>query len=406
MIRVHSLRVLVVAGFGLVGASAILAFVGCATAGSPDAPLAVIDAQAEPFDADASDGPTEAGRCAANDCVTYPSACSEATLCRADVVFDLRANLLGIWASGPNDVWTAGTLGTVIHYDGTAWHSVPTGRKETLHSLWGNGPGNVWLAGTNDFVLHSQASTSTSGVWEVYDAFDGMNQACPISGLWGSATGGIWGTLQCLNASSPFPTPTNTVLHSSGWQADGGPTWDLEYQTVTIARSYWDVHAVFGFGERDMWVGGSGGVLLRRRTVTPEIDSGVDETNPWFEVNSHAADTINSIGGSGPTDVWMVGDLGLIRHWNGTAIDSIDVPAGIPKVDFHGVWASSPDDVWIVGQDALLIHYDGVRFTRVPVGGLTTLLPTFRKVWKSETTQQLWVVGDGILLGVKTGAIQ
>ncbi|MDB4982102.1 MAG: hypothetical protein JWM82_2854 [Myxococcales bacterium] len=395
MIRLNSRLALAGSGFGLIAAPVILAFVGCASSLTvPDEAVAV-DSSHESPDASSTDGPTEAAHCPENDCVDYPEVCSVGTLCRADAAFDLRAKLLGIWATGPDDVWTAGTLGTVVHYDGTAWHSVPTGRKETLHSLWGKGPGDVWLGGTNDFVLHSQASTLVNGVWDVYDSWDGTNQACPMSGLWGSATQGVWGILQCLNYSSPFPTPTNTVLHSSTWQVDGGPNWELEYQSPTIARTTWDVHSVFGFGEQDIWVGGSGGVLFRR-TLNGE----------WVEVNSRASGTINSIGGSGPDDIWLVGDLGLIRHWNGTSMDSMDLPADIPKMGLEGVWASSPNDAWIVGEAALLIHYDGKRFTRVPVGGLHKPLPTFSKVWTSKTTQQIWVVGDGIIAGGKTNVLQ
>lgn len=404
MIRLPSLRMLVAAGLGLTSASLSLAFAGCATAAFPETVPPVFDAQ-RPSDTGVSDGDAEAGHCANDDCATYPLACSATTLCAAAATFDRRANLLGIWASGPSDVWAAGTLGTVVHYDGTTWSAVPTGRKETIRSLWGNGPANVWLAGTNDFVMHSQASTLKTGTWDVYDAFDGTNIACPISGLWGSATRGLWGTLQCLNYSSVFPTPTNTVLHSSGWQTDGGPTWESEYQSVSIASNTWQVNAIFGFGEQDLWVGGSGGIVFHRRGNTGG-DSGIDDTNQWAEINSRAAVGINSIGGSGPNDVWMVGDLGLVRHWNGASIDTIDVPDDIPKLDFHGIWGSSPTDVWIVGENALLVHFDGTRFTRIPVGGLTTILPTFRKVWKSDTTQQLWVVGDGILLGGNTGSIQ
>lgn len=395
-------RILVLAA--LSGASLAVGFVGCATEGTPESPPVVSPDAESGVDAAIGVDAAEAGRCAADDCTTYPLDCSASTLCSVQAGFDPRAELWGLWASGPSDVWAAGSLGAVVHYDGATWHSVPTGRKETFHSLWGDAPGRVWLASSNDFLLHAQPTTLTTGIWDVFDVYDGTNQACPVAGLWGSASKGVWGTLACLNYSSPFPTPTNAVLHSSAWLSDGGPSWDLEYQSPSIARMTWEVSSVFGFGDDDVWVGGTGGVLFRR--APPAVSDSGDDSPVWLEVNSRAATTINGIGGTSSNDVWLVGDLGLIRHWDGTTMTSLDLPDGIPQASLQGVWATSSNDIWIVGDGALLLHYDGTQFKRIPVGGLAAVIPTFHKVWASDTTQELWVVGDGVLLGGKTGTLR
>ena len=49
-----------------------------------------------------------------------------------------------------------------------------------------------------------------------------------------------------------------------------------------------------------------------------------------------------SVWGSGPNDVWMVGENGAILHWNGSKIESM------PKITakfLNGVWGSSANDV-------------------------------------------------------------
>ncbi len=257
MIRLPSLRMLVAAGLGLTSASLSLAFAGCATAAFPETVPPVFDAQ-RPSDTGVSDGDAEAGHCANDDCATYPLACSATTLCAAAATFDRRANLLGIWASGPSDVWAAGTLGTVVHYDGTTWSAVAHRAQGDHPIVVGQWPRERLARGTNDFVMHSQASTLKTGTWDVYDAFDGTNIACPISGLWGSATRGLWGTLQCLNYSSVFPTPTNTVLHSSGWQTDGGPTWEVRVSVRVHRQQYLA-------GECHLWLRRAGPVGRRER---------------------------------------------------------------------------------------------------------------------------------------------
>ncbi len=48
-------------------------------------------------------------------------------------------------------------------------------------------------------------------------------------------------------------------------------------------------------------------------------------------------------------DVWAVGEQGLVRHWDGTAISTVAIP-GVNDT-FVGVWASGPSDVWVVSDN-------------------------------------------------------
>jgi hypothetical protein len=80
------------------------------------------------------------------------------------------------------------------------------------------------------------------------------------------------------------------------------------------------------------------------------------------------AGRLNSVAGSGPNDVWAVGDAGLIEHWNGTGW-SVVASAGV-SANLRGVWADSANDAWIVGnsgasQQGFEEHWNGTAWTAV-----------------------------------------
>ena len=58
--------------------------------------------------------------------------------------------------------------------------------------------------------------------------------------------------------------------------------------------------------------------------------------------------------GSGPTNVWTVGDEGEALHWDGTTWSPTTLTTG------HGllsVWGAGPGDIWAFGEDG-----EGARF--------------------------------------------
>lgn len=65
------------------------------------------------------------------------------------VMFELRK----IWGSSPTDVWAVGQVGTILHYDGTTWTKHDSGTLSTLEGVWGTGPTDVFATG-GDTLLH------------------------------------------------------------------------------------------------------------------------------------------------------------------------------------------------------------------------------------------------------------
>jgi len=104
----------------------------------------------------------------------------------------------------------------------------------------------------------------------------------------------------------------------------------------------------------------------------------------WAPVDGGTTSYLNAAWGSGPNDVWAVGDQGAIQHWNGSAWSKSSIGSRGP---FLGVWGSGPSDIWMVGGS--IQHWNGS--TLAPADGGTTRL--LRGVWGSGP-QDVWSVGE------------
>jgi photosystem II stability/assembly factor-like uncharacterized protein len=60
-----------------------------------------------------------------------------------------------------------------------------------------------------------------------------------------------------------------------------------------------------------------------------------------------------AVGGGSASDIWVVGDKGLMLHYNGVWTD---VP-GVDSKNLYGMRFVSPTDAWAVGMQGTLLHY-------------------------------------------------
>ena len=62
-------------------------------------------------------------------------------------------NLHATWGSGASDVWEVGDLGTILHWDGSAWTRVSSGTTSTLSGVWVSEASDVWAVGGSGTIL-------------------------------------------------------------------------------------------------------------------------------------------------------------------------------------------------------------------------------------------------------------
>ena len=85
-------------------------------------------------------------------------------------------SMFKVWGTGPDDVFVVGRKGIVLHYDGSSWEQQLAGTTSDLISLWGTGPDEIVAVGgrSNGVIARYDGSSWTSetlsspglnGVW-------------------------------------------------------------------------------------------------------------------------------------------------------------------------------------------------------------------------------------------------
>lgn len=332
----------------------------------------------------------------AKDCEFFPSECTGDALC-PNGPFDTTDPALGLdWRTRVNviagrsasDVWIAGAVGTVAHFDGTTWTVSEVGTQTSQRAFW--------LAPAGELTI--------GGVDRIYSRdleFDGRADAGVSAGGW-----------------SRRPTPTIPSGFgrdlTAGWAAPGanaiwfGTTTDLwrlrlgtdsalEVQpgiaaSVCNAIPCKSMRGIHGASASTLFAVGDVGAAVRIQ--------GADGAQPTASpLNTQTWTGLAGVWASSDTDAWAVGGSGTIRHYTGNDLQwdaETDVPT---SENLNGVWGASPTDVWAVGNAGVVLHYDGTSWSRVKVAGLGSRRPDLYSVW-SPGPGHVWIGGQGIVLAL------
>jgi hypothetical protein len=60
--------------------------------------------------------------------------------------------LSGVWGTSATNVFVVGTGGTILHYDGTRWESMPTPSASILFAITGTSSGDAYAVGENGLI--------------------------------------------------------------------------------------------------------------------------------------------------------------------------------------------------------------------------------------------------------------
>jgi hypothetical protein len=92
--------------------------------------------------------------------------------------------------------------------------------------------------------------------------------------------------------------------------------------------------------------------------------------------------------GTSPTNVYAVGDVGTLLHYDGTGWTQIPSGTGTALND---VWGFSANDVFAVGDFGTMLYFDGSTWT--PVNG-----PSGHIVFAYGIGNQLYVASSSLLI--------
>lgn len=189
---------------------------------------------------------------------------------------------------------------------------------------------------------------------------------------------------------------------------DGGPEADGDAADAAPAPLEWTpvlegldgaLLAIWGTSERDIWTVGGPLGNSGFESLVMRFDG-----NVWKRVKPGGAETYWWVHGTGPNDVWLVGEKGRITHWDGTKLE--ERTSGTTATLF-GVWAAAPDDAWAVGgmpedpngANDVVLHWDGASWKPelLPAQNKVALF----KVWGSSK-DDVYVVGEAGLVWHRT----
>jgi len=332
------------------------------------------------------------GGCDADSKGCTPEPTCEAEWCPVSTPHDVRLGLSSIWGSGPNDVWAVGAGGSVLHWDGSAWTSASVGTAQSLYAVWGSGPSDVWAVSSPNAIFHTTGAANGALDWsratDIADpVVDTGSRGKLVRAVWGTSPSDVW-------VGGDNITRKGSSAQWGGWRtsvADGGASWTQISKTP--------INAIWGSGPADIWVVGpsSKGIAYGGSSSAHTDGSLGDDGLPvWTAFDTQASDVLLAVWGSGPADVWTVGERGTIRHFT-TGAERWSIVPSPTTVTLRGLWGSGPSDVWAVGDEGTVLHYDGTTWSAATAAFPPGAKPQLFGVWGSGPSD-VWAVGGGIVL--------
>ena len=180
--------------------------------------------------------------------------------------------------------------------------------------------------------------------------------------------------MNAITTIATAPSGTNWIAYQNtlaAWRGGQGSVYRLD---TTM-----ELDGIFAVADNNIWAVGSGSTLAH-----------FDGSN-WTLSTLSAASWLAGVWASSATDVWTVGNFGAIGHYDGTVWSATQLPGA--NQSLNAVYGTGPKDVWAVGQDgsakALIEHYDGTQWQSIAV----TANGSLQDVW-AAAPDDVWIVGS------------
>jgi len=202
----------------------------------------------------------------------------------------------------------------------------------------------------------------------------------------------VWGhdTTDLFAVGGQPPIEPDTELSEIILWSDGQAWHRMQVDAPTL---WW----TFGLSHDDVWAVGELATILHF------------DGDAWSTVQTGDPYTLYGIWGAASDDIWTCGGTFLpsthaaLRHWDGsvwTDAAGVDTDGRV----FFKAWGTGGDDVWIVGHDhgvGLTLHWDGAAWTPIEVPAPERLLTVV-----GRASDDVWAVGglSASILGHWDGA--
>jgi len=273
--------------------------------------------------------------------------------------------LYSVFMGDPNDAWAVGTNGWIVHWDGSKWTLVPSpkdnSRGNTLYSVFMVTWDDVWAVGSDGWIIHWDDSSWSNVQSPTRDTLTSIYMLSQNDGWAVGANGRIihWDGTSWTNVASPTKQRLKSVSVSpSGTDAfavgDAGTivrwttrtnTWELEKDAAMVPSPREWLNSVFVVDDDDVWAVGNLGQIIHYDGVN---------SMKWIKVQSPTVNNLNSLFMLSGFQGVAVGDRGTIIYLDLTSSEAWSKLQSSRQADLFSVSVEM-----MTGTDGLVVGQGG-----------------------------------------------
>jgi hypothetical protein len=320
--------------------------------------------------------------------VAFRVVCSAGVQQWTPMVSGTTADLPEVWGTSPTDVFVVGEAfaageltGVMLHFDGTAWtrqHREPNLRPR---GVWGSSPADVFAVGFDFFSSDAKVWHYDGTAWSEVPGFTSPVEDLAFLSVWGASPTEVFAVGGAFDGQFD---------HSLIYRYDGS-RWERMPVAGSVAPTLTDV---WGSSATDVYAVGRDDEAFVSTGVVLHYDG-----SAWRPVLEQEGLVPNSVWASSDSDVFVAGFevdedfrvTGTMWHYDGSRWSRVDLPP-LDEI-LYEVWGTGPADVFAVGESGTVLHFDGTAWTATR--------PTSRSllgVWGSSPSDVYAVGNRGTIL--------
>ncbi|AKV00309.1 hypothetical protein AKJ09_06972 [Labilithrix luteola] len=277
-----------------------------------------------------------------------------------------------------SDVWAAGSLGLMMHWDGHGWTDIrstkPPSDLLTPSSVFLT-PDAAWgIAGTR--IMRRGLDPDSIHTFELFDPYHAPTSVVVL--------GNGHGYIGC--SEGPYAPPgAGGVLYdvfdfdNAAFRPLPPPVLAANQQPVAM-----NIRALFAAPESAMWAVGERGLIARYSLAGADAGPTQGEIVPLANQNDLFA------GWGAGDELWAAGEKGTLIHVDGTSTTAM---TSSTTATLNAIFGLSKSDIWAAGDNGVLLHFDGTSWSRIPIQGYRGNL---RTIW-GAASDDVWIGGEGAM---------
>ena len=269
--------------------------------------------------------------------------------------------LLSIWGVSEKSIYAVGANGLMLHFNGEAWSTIPSGCSTTLREIWGTADDDLYIVGDQCKVHYDgHAFTELNLPPGNYQRIWGSSRDNIV--VWGVETnrhpfhfnGSDWTPVEIPTSSELMDLNGNAADNIYAVGTDGAIVrYDgLNWQKVT-GDDELSLAGVWGWDENDVYAVGNKGRVVH-----------YDGTS-WVDMPTPTTYDLAAVWGMPGEKMVAVGQGGTIIAYSGNAWTIVETATAL---DFNDVFGNSADNIFAVGDEGVIFHFNGSGWISLPSG--------------------------------------